>query len=75
MNAYFQNNKTYLYVIVNYILGVIKIMIMLTITKVGNYYKTTILYEIRKLLNISKNNEVKWVFENGRIYLRRKGEQ
>jgi len=48
---------------------------MLTITKVGNYYKTTILYEIRKLLNISKNNEIKWVFKNGRIYLRRKGEQ
>jgi len=49
-------------------------MIMLTITNVGNYYKTSI-YEIRKLLNISKNNEVKWVFKNGRIYLRRKGEQ
>jgi AbrB family looped-hinge helix DNA binding protein len=43
-------------------------------TRVGRYNRTTIPREVRKLLSISEGDIVEWVFEDGRIYVRRGAE-
>jgi AbrB family looped-hinge helix DNA binding protein len=42
-------------------------------TKVGRYNRTTIPREVRKLLGISEGDIVEWVFEDGRVVVRRGG--
>jgi bifunctional DNA-binding transcriptional regulator/antitoxin component of YhaV-PrlF toxin-antitoxin module len=42
-------------------------------TRVGRYNRTTIPREVRKLPGISESDVVEWVFEDGRIYVRRGG--
>ncbi|MEM4911185.1 MAG: hypothetical protein QXS31_06065 [Desulfurococcaceae archaeon] len=34
-------------------------------TRIDKYYRITVLSDIRKLLELKKNGEVEWVFENG----------
>ncbi len=40
-------------------------------TRVGRYSRTTIPREVRKLLGISEGDFVEWVYENGRVYVRK----
>mgnify|MGYP000613175243 FL=1 len=49
-------------------------MPVLAITRVGRYYRTTIPREVRKLLGISENDEIVWIFEDGKVIIRKKGE-
>lgn len=62
-------------IIENSIVGVIEIMPVLSVTKVGRYYRTTIPREVRKLLGIGENDEIEWVFEDNKIVIRKKGEK
>ncbi|MFZ8793119.1 MAG: AbrB/MazE/SpoVT family DNA-binding domain-containing protein [Acidilobaceae archaeon] len=41
-------------------------------TKVGRYSRTTIPREVRKLLGISEGDFVEWVYEDGRVYVRKR---
>ncbi len=54
-------------------MGVVEGMPVLAVTKVGRYYRTTIPREVRKLLNISENDEIEWVFEDNKVIIRKKG--
>lgn len=54
------------------IMGAIESMPILAVTKIGRYYRTTIPREVRKLLGLSENDEVEWVFEDGKIVLRKR---
>jgi len=40
-------------------------------TRVGRYSRTTIPREVRKLLGISEGDFVEWVYEDGRVYVRK----
>jgi AbrB family looped-hinge helix DNA binding protein len=40
-------------------------------TRVGRYSRTTIPREVRKLLGISEGDVVEWVYEDGRIYVKK----
>jgi AbrB family looped-hinge helix DNA binding protein len=40
-------------------------------TRVGRYSRTTIPREVRKLLGISEGDVVEWVYEDGRVVVRR----
>lgn len=40
-------------------------------TKIGRYYRTTVPREVRKLLELKENDVVEWVFENGVVYIRK----
>jgi AbrB family looped-hinge helix DNA binding protein len=42
-------------------------------TRVGRYNRTTIPREVRKLLGIGEGDVVEWVFEDGRVIVRRGG--
>jgi AbrB family looped-hinge helix DNA binding protein len=42
-------------------------------TRVGRYSRTTIPREVRKLLGISEGDIVEWIFEDGRVIVRRGG--
>lgn len=55
----------------NFIVGAIASMPVLAITRIGRYYRTTVPREVRKLLNISENDLIEWVFEDGRIVVRK----
>ncbi len=55
--------------------GAIEYMPVLATTKVGKYYRTPVPREIRKLLDISENDEIEWVFENNKVIIRKKGER
>ena len=46
-------------------------MPVLAITRVGKYYRTTVPREVRKLLSISENDSIEWVFEDGKIIIRK----
>jgi AbrB family looped-hinge helix DNA binding protein len=48
-------------------------MLTLSRTRVGRYSRTTIPREVRKLLGISEGDIVEWVFEDGRVIVRRGG--
>jgi AbrB family looped-hinge helix DNA binding protein len=49
-------------------------MLTLSRTRVGRYNRTTVPREVRKLLGISEGDIVEWVYEDGRVYVRRGGE-
>ena len=46
-------------------------MSVLARTKVGGGYRTTVPREVRKFLGISEGSELEWVYESGRIVVRR----
>jgi AbrB family looped-hinge helix DNA binding protein len=48
-------------------------MLTLSRTRVGRYSRTMIPREVRKLLGISEGDIVEWVFEDGRVIVRRGG--
>jgi len=53
--------------------GVVGLMPVLAVTRVGRYYRTTIPREVRRLLGIGENDEVEWVFEDGKVVIKKKG--
>ena len=50
-------------------------MAVLAVTRVGRYYRTTIPREARKLLNLSKSDEIEWVFKDGKIFVRKRNRE
>jgi len=40
-------------------------------TRVSRYNRTTVPREVRKLLGISEGDIVEWVYEDGRVYVRK----
>jgi len=48
-------------------------MPILATTRVGRYFRTTIPREVRKLLDINENDVIEWIFEDGKIVVRRGG--
>ena len=59
----------------NTIVGVIVTMPVLSTTRVGKYYRTTIPREVRKILEIKINDEVEWILEDNKIIIRKKVKQ
>jgi len=48
-------------------------MPILATTRVGRYFRTTIPREVRKLLDINENDVIEWIFEDGKIVIRKGG--
>jgi len=48
-------------------------MPVLAVTKVGKNFRTTIPREVRRLLGIGENEEIEWVFEDGKVIVRKRG--
>jgi bifunctional DNA-binding transcriptional regulator/antitoxin component of YhaV-PrlF toxin-antitoxin module len=48
-------------------------MPLLSRTKIGRDLRTTVPREVRKILDIKEDDFVEWVFEDGRIIVRRGG--
>jgi AbrB family looped-hinge helix DNA binding protein len=48
-------------------------MPLLSRTKLGRDLRTTVPREVRKILDIKEGDTVEWVFEDGRIIVRRGG--
>jgi AbrB family looped-hinge helix DNA binding protein len=44
---------------------------ILSRTRVGRYNRTTVPREVRKLLGIGEGDVVEWVYEDGRVIVRR----
>lgn len=57
------------------IVGAIELMPTLAITRIGKYFRTTVPREVRKLLGLRENDEIEWIFENGKIIIKKKGEK
>jgi len=53
--------------------GAIGAVSMLAVTRVGRYDRTTLPREVRKLLGIGENDEVVWVFEDGKMFIGKRG--
>jgi len=49
-------------------------MLVLARVRVGRGCRTTIPREDRKLLGIGESDEVEWVFEDGRVIVRKRGD-
>jgi len=45
----------------------------LSSTKVGRKFRTTVPREVRKILGLGEGDEVEWVFEDGRVFVRKRG--
>lgn len=52
-------------------MGAIEFMPILATTRVGKYYRTTVPREVRRLLGINVNDGIEWVFEDGKIVVRK----
>jgi len=48
-------------------------MPILATTRVGRYFRTTIPREVRKILDINENDVIEWIFEDGKIIVRKGG--
>jgi len=46
-------------------------MPVLTRTRIDKYYRITFLSAVHKLLELKENDEVKWIFKNGLVYVRK----
>jgi len=46
-------------------------MPILARTKIGRGYRTTVPREVRKLLGIGESDEVEWIFEDGKVIIRK----
>ena len=53
-------------------MGVVGGMPVLAVTRVGRYYRTTVPREVRKLLGIREDDEIEWVYEDGKVIVRKK---
>ncbi|MEM1772863.1 MAG: hypothetical protein QXQ71_03460 [Desulfurococcaceae archaeon] len=53
------------------IVGAIGFTPVLARTGIGKYYRATVPREVRGLLELGENDEVKYVFENRTIYVRK----
>jgi len=49
-------------------------MPVLAITKVDKNFRTTNPKEVRRILEISINDEIEWVFEDGKVVIRKRGD-
>jgi len=51
-------------------------MPVLAKTRIGKGYRTTIPREVRKFLELTEGDEIEWIYNNGRIIIRKatKGE-
>jgi len=47
-------------------------MLVLAVTWVERYYRTTIPREVEKLLGVNEKDEIVWVFEKSKVVIRRK---
>jgi len=45
--------------------------VILDKTRVGRYYRTTIPESVRKFLEVKEGDEVEWVFNDDKIYIRK----
>ncbi len=52
-------------------MGAIGFTPVLARTGIGKYYRATVPREVRGLLELGENDEVKYVFENRTIYVRK----
>ncbi|RLE92008.1 MAG: hypothetical protein DRN04_11440 [Thermoprotei archaeon] len=41
--------------------------VVLKVTKLGRYFRTTVPGEVRKLLNLREGDEIIWILENNKI--------
>ena len=48
--------------------------VVLKVTRLGRYHRTTVPDEVRKLLGLREGDKIVWVLENGRILIE-KGER
>lgn len=55
----------------NFVVGVVEFMPVIARTRVGKYYRTTVPREVRRLLELKENDIVEWVFENGKVSIRK----
>ena len=46
-------------------------MTILAKTRIGRAFRTTIPREVRKLLGVNEGDEVEWVFDGGKIIIRK----
>ena len=46
---------------------------VLSVTRVGRYYRTTIPREVRKLLGVKQGDWIAWEFEDGRVVVKKAG--
>ena len=53
------------------IVGAVELMPVLATTRIGKYFRTTVPREVRKLLGLRENDEIEWVFEDGKIIIRK----
>ena len=49
--------------------------VVLKVTRLGRYHRTTVPEEVRKLLGLREGDEIEWIFEGNRITVRKKGEK
>jgi len=50
-------------------------MPILATTRIGRYFRTTIPREVRKILDINENDVIEWIFEDGKIVIRKGGDK
>jgi len=53
--------------------GAIGAVLVLAVTGIGRYYKITVPRGVGKLLGIGENVEVEWVFEDGKVFIGKRG--
>ena len=46
-------------------------MPILAKTKIGRYFRTTVPREVRKILEVTENDVIEWVFEDSKIVIRK----
>jgi len=47
-------------------------MPVLTVTRVGKSFRTTIPKEVRRILEIGIGDEIEWIFDDGKIVVRKR---
>jgi len=48
-------------------------MPVLARTRVDRQYRTTVPREVRRILEVGRGDEIEWVLENGKIFVRKGG--
>jgi len=71
LKNYSDTLKAIICLTVFFIVGVIEFMLVLAVTCIGKYYRTTVLRGVRKILELNENDEIEWVLENDRIVVRK----
>lgn len=46
--------------------------VLLKVTKIGRYNRTTVPEEVRKLLDLHEGDEIAWIFEGSRIIVEKR---